>query len=113
MLPLVRKWQSSWPGSGPVTRTVPWALGAAMMIWSAVAAGTESPRAGFFLNAALWPALALAFVAPGVAVGLAVAARGGAAARRATRSKKAGKMPALPAKSFVGQHGNLLTAATH
>lgn len=49
------------------------AIGTAMMIWAAVAAGTESPRAGFFLNAALWPALALAFVAPGVAVGLAVA----------------------------------------
>jgi hypothetical protein len=50
----------------------PPALAAGLAIWSAVAAGTEPPRAGFFVNAALWPALALAFVAPGAAVWLAV-----------------------------------------
>jgi hypothetical protein len=47
---------------------------AALSIWSLVAAGAESERAGFVLNAALWLALGSAFVMPWLAMGVAVVA---------------------------------------
>jgi hypothetical protein len=49
------------------------ALGAALVIWSAVAAGRENPRESFVLNAALWCALALCFLHPALGLGLALA----------------------------------------
>lgn len=61
-------------GSGWALLPVLLALAAGLSIWSAVAAGSEPPRAGLALKATLWPSLALAFLAPAGALGLALAA---------------------------------------